>query len=93
MCLSMLNKRNHPSAEHYLTKLLIYPSVLQECKNPGLMYLYPVRKQEKKSADIPIKTTYNPPPPPGSLGPFHNKVPSSYKMRAPEVYFTMKVKG
>lgn len=70
MCLSMLNKRNHPKAEHF-TKLLIYPSVLQECKNSGLMYLYPVRKQEKKSADIPIKTTkdipfnwmlfYNPP--------------------------------
>lgn len=73
MCLSMLNKRNHPKAEHYLTKLLIYPSVLQECKNPGLMYLYPVRKQKKKSADIPIKTTkdipfnwmlFNNPPPP-----------------------------
>lgn len=78
MCLSMLNKCNHSKAEH-LTKLLIYPSVLQECKKPGLMYLYPVRKQEKKSADIPIKMTkdipfnwklFYYPPPPRSLGPF-----------------------
>lgn len=42
----MVNKHNYLKAER-LTKLLIYPSVVQKTKNPLLIYPYPVRNQQK----------------------------------------------